>query len=146
MLSFNLKFNVIFVVNLTIFRRKKMNSLQSALFSTGLVPERQAKEIEAQKFLRVDIDRGRLAKALGDQNKRMRILGETSSPDTFRREARKLLLNNPAIVQEILAIAYKQGMQTKKNKGGGRLIANLIQVREALKQGQADVEKLFPSK
>lgn len=123
-----------------------MNSLQSALLKTGLIPERQAKELEANKFLQSDIEQGRIVKASSEKNKRMKILDETSSPDTFRREARKLLLNNPGLVQEILAIAYKQGMQNKKNKGGGRLIANLIQVREAQKQGPADIEKLFPNK
>lgn len=123
-----------------------MSSLQDALSQSGIVPIRQVKEAEAQQFLQRDIEIARLAKSLSLQNKGIRILGETTSPDLFRREARKLLLYNAELIQEILSIAYKQGMHQKKDKGGGRLIANLIQVREALKNGPADMDELFPNK
>lgn len=88
-----------------------------------------------------------------EKEKRIGILRETSSPDTFRRESRKLLLQWPDLVQELLNIAHAQGMHQKKDKGGGRLIANLYQVKEALQQKglsdeakQALVDKLFSKK
>lgn len=123
-----------------------MRTLRDGLLGAGFVSVKGQKEAEALAFLQRDIEVAQQRKKIMEQEKRMGILSKTSSPDLFRREARKLLLGNPSLVQEILSIAYGQGMQNKKNKGGGRLIANLIQVREALKQGQADVEKLFPNK
>lgn len=123
-----------------------MSTLQDALCQSGIVPVRQVKEAEAQEYLDREARIAALARSLSIQNKGIKILGETSSPDVFRREARKLLLHNVELIQEILSIAYKQGMHKKKEKGGGRLIANLIQVREAKKIGQADVDKLFPNK
>ena len=130
-----------------------MGTLRDALCNAGVVSEKQLRESEAETQLRAEMEAARRAQPVKEKEKRLGILRETSSPDTFRREARKLLLVFPNLVQEILNIAHGRGMHKKKDQGGGRLIANLYQVKEALQQGglsdeakQSLVDKLFPNK
>lgn len=127
-----------------------MADLRSALGNAGLVSIRQLRESEAEAQLREEMQAAANAKSTNEREKRLGILRTTSSPDTFRKEARKLLLRHPELVQELLNIAHAQGMQKKRDKGGTRLIANLYQVKEALSQNglsdearQALVDKLF---
>lgn len=130
-----------------------MGTLQDALRSAGVVSEKQVCESQAEMQLRAEMEATLRTKPVKERGKRLGILRETSNPDTFRRESRKLLLQWPDLVQELLNIAHAQGMHKKKEKGGGRLIANLFQVREALQQSglsdetkQALVDKLFSKK
>lgn len=128
-----------------------MGSLLEELSRNGLVSVKSVEETRATIFLQTEIGEAQKKKMVQGKEKRMEILNQTSSPDTFRREARKLLLDNPDTVQEVLNIAHAQGMHKKKGKGGTRLIANLYQVKEAIgKVNQADktgvVNKLFPNK
>ena len=130
-----------------------MGTLKEALHSMGIVSERQFREAEAEAEMAAESTAARSAKPAKEKEKRLAILRETSSPDTFRREARKILLLSPDLVQELLNIAHGQGMHKKKDKGGGRLIANLYQVKEALRQGglsddmkKSIVDKLFSKK
>lgn len=119
-----------------------MGTLQDGLRKTGLVSSKQLCEQDAARFLAEEAQSSQNARPVKEKEKRLGILNETSSPDTFRREARKLLLSYPELVQDILNIAHKQGMHQKKSKGGGRLIANLYQVKDALqKNGLSDEEK-----
>lgn len=106
--------------------------MRDALQRAGLITERQRREADAAEELDDQMEVGRVARADRERDKRLGILKGSSSPDSFRREARKLLLNEPNLVQQILDIAHERGMQHKRDKGGGRLIANLYQVRGAL--------------
>lgn len=130
-----------------------MGTLQDALRSTGLASEKQLCESQAEIYLRTEADAARNTKSAKEKEKRLGILRETSSPDTFRRESRKLLLLYPDLVQDLLNIAHSQGMHHKKDKGGRRLVANLYQLKEALQQsGLSDeakqnlADKLFSKK
>ncbi len=130
-----------------------MGTMQDALRNAGIASEKQVCESQAEIQLRSEMEAALRAKPTKEKEKRLGILRETSSPDTFRRESRKLLLQWPDLVQELLNIAHAQGMHGRKDKGGGRLIANLYQVREALQQKglsdeakQALVDKLFSKK
>ncbi|MDO8492820.1 MAG: hypothetical protein Q7S34_04220 [bacterium] len=130
-----------------------MGTLQDALRDVGIASEKQLREAEAVTQLRAEMEIARLAQPTKEKEKRLGILRETSSPDSFRHESRKLLLLYPDLVQELLNIAHARGMQKKKDKGGTRLIANLYQVKEALHQGslsdedkKALVDKLFSKK
>jgi hypothetical protein len=130
-----------------------MGTLQDALRGAGIASEKQVCESQAEIQLRAEMETALRAKPVKEKEKRLGILRETSSPDTFRRESRKLLLQWPDLVQELLNIAHAQGMHQKKDKGGGRLIANLYQVKEALQQKdlsneakQVLVDKLFSKK
>lgn len=81
--------------------------------------------------------------------KRLDILKETSSADTFRQEARKVLLLDSHLIHEMINLAHARKMHEKKKQGGGRLIANLYQLRDSLaalfgNENRRDVvEKLF---
>jgi hypothetical protein len=128
-----------------------MGTLQDALRDAGVASEKQLRETEAERQLRAEMEAARAAKPVKEKDKRLGILRTTSSPDTFRSESRKLLLLYPDLVQELLNIAHRQGMQSKKAKGGTRVIANLYQVREALQKGgltdeakKTLVDNLFP--
>ncbi|MBU6388331.1 hypothetical protein KGQ72_00395 [Patescibacteria group bacterium] len=130
-----------------------MGTLQDALHTAGVASEKQVCELQAEIQLRAEVEAAQRLKPTKEKEKRLGILRETSSPDTFRREARKLLLQWPDLVQELLNIAHAQGMHQKKDKGGTRLIANLYQVRESLQQAglsdearEALVSKLLPKK
>lgn len=130
-----------------------MGTLQDAIRNAGVASEKQLREVEAETQLKAEMEAARRARPAKEKEKRLGILRETSSPDTFRREARKLLLLYPELVQELLNIAHGQGMHNKKDKGGRRLIANLYQVKGALQQDslpdetkQALVDKLFSKK
>lgn len=127
--------------------------MRDALQKAGLITEQKRREADAAEELDAQMAAGKLARAAREKEKRLAILNGSSSVDSFRREARRLLLANPNLVQQILNIAHERGMQKKRDKGGGRLIANLYQVREALQQSglNADeqreaVERLFPNK
>ena len=127
-----------------------MGTLQDALRDAGIASEKQVYESRAEIQLRAEMEAAQRAKPAKEKEKRLGILRETSSPDTFRRESRKLLLLWPDLVQELINIAHAQGMHKKKDKGGTRLIANLYQVKEMLKQSdltdkakQALADKLF---
>ncbi len=130
-----------------------MGTLQDGLRKAGIVSEKQLRETEAEVQLRAEMEAARRLAPTKEREKRLGILHKTSSPDDFRQEARKLLLREPDLVQELINIAHAQGMRDKKDKGGGRLIANLYQVREALQQKglsgeakQAIVDKQFSKK
>jgi hypothetical protein len=119
-----------------------MPDLKHALRSAGLLSERQFREAEATEQIFADVNAAKLRKSESEKEKRIEILRESNSPDQFRREARKLLLQQPTLVQQIINIAHERGMQKKKDKGGGRLIANLLQLREALsKSGLSDEDR-----
>ncbi len=128
-----------------------MADLRTALGNVGLASVRQLREGEAGALLQEEAETAKHLRSTKEREKRLDILRTTASPDTFRKEARKLLLQYPELVQELLNIAHSQGMQKKRNKGGTRLIANLYQVKEALNQNgllhdakYALVDKLFP--
>lgn len=123
-----------------------------ALRKAGLIPERQGRLMEAQAMLDAEVEVGRQQRAERERQKRFDILKKSTDPASFRREARKLLLNDANLVVEILAICRSRGLQNKKEKGGGRLNAQLIQVREALRPNMSVerkreiVDELFPNK
>lgn len=130
-----------------------MGTLQDGLRAAGLASEKQLREEEAMQAMRQDMEATLKAKPLKEKEKRLGILRETSSPATFREEARKLLVQYPELVQEILNIAHTRDMHKKKDKGGTKLIAHLYQVKEALRRnGLSDDDKktlvaqLFPKK
>ncbi len=119
-----------------------MPDLKHALRSAGLLSERQFRESEATEQLLAEANAAKLRKSANETEKRLGILRESNSSDQFRREARKLLLQQPSLAQQIINIAHERGMQKKKDKGGGRLIANLLQLREALsKNGLSDADR-----
>lgn len=113
-----------------------MADLRTALHGAGFASERKLREANAADWLKRDQESARQRKIEGEIEKRKEILRNSNSPDQFRREARKLLLQHPTFVQEVLQIAYARGMQKKKDKGGGRLIANLLQIRESIGRGR----------
>lgn len=131
-----------------------MGTLQEGLYKTGMITERTIRESEAEQLLRAEMREARLAKPAKERERRLGILKGTSSPDTFRAEARKLLLEQPelSLLYEVLTLAHARGMHEKRNKGGGRLIANLYATREALKNvlsgvdPRAAVDKALPKK
>ena len=90
-----------------------------------------------------------------EREEQLKILRETSSPDTFRKEARKLLLNAPDLLPGIINIAHTRGMHKsdKKSQGGGRLAADLYQLRGAFEDQnlkgenrESLVQRLFSDK
>ena len=109
-----------------------MGTMQDALRGAGVVSEKQFRETDAAAQLTAEMEAARKTKPAKEREKRLSILRQETSPDGFRREARKLLLLDPEIVQELLSIAHTQNMHHKREKGGTRLIANLYQVREAI--------------
>lgn len=120
-----------------------MPDLRSALFGAGFASERQFREAEAAERLDAEAAAAKLGKSSRERARRMELLRSDSTPDLFRREARKLLLQEPSLLQEIISIAHQRGMPSKHKQGGGRLIANLLQLREALsKSGLSDAEKV----
>ncbi len=138
---------------LSLLGERSMGTLREGLRNVGLASEKQLREQDAEQLLRAEMETARRLQPTREKEKRFKILHETSSPDSFRREARKLLLAYPDLVQEILNIAHARGMHQKKKKGGGRLIANLYQVKEALQRSSLSDEakrtladKLFPNK
>jgi hypothetical protein len=118
-----------------------MGTLQTSLRNVGLISERSLRETEASVFLHQEGDTARATKALRELEKRLEIMRSTSSPPAFRREARKVLLQNPDSVHEILRIAHAQGMQNRKSQGGTWLVANLYQVREILAKQKMSYEE-----
>lgn len=130
-----------------------MGTLQEAMQKAGVASDRQVHETQAEMEIRAEMEAAKNARPWKEKEKRFGILRETLSPDTFRREARKLLLLDHSLVQEILNIAHAQGMHRKKDKGGGRLIRDLYLVKEATQSTglsneakQSLVDKLFPKK
>jgi hypothetical protein len=132
-----------------------MGTLQDGLRNVGVASEKQVRESEAKTQLNSEMEAAQRARPAKEREKRLGILRATSSPDTFRSEARKLLLLYPDLIQELINSAHSQGMHlaNKKPKGGGRLIANLYQVKEKLQQTgltaeekQAAVANLFPKR
>lgn len=126
-----------------------MGTLQDSLRKAGVVSEKLFSETDAARQLEAEVEAARLAKPAKEKEKRFGILRETTNPDAFRREARRLLLLAPGAIQEVLNIAHAQGMHKKRDKGGMRLIANLYEVKNAL-SGVSDesvkhdvVDKLF---
>lgn len=109
-----------------------MASLQETLRNTGRVSEGQLSIASAEIQMRKEMEDIRRAQPAKEKEKRLGILRQTSSPDTFRKEARKLLLSEPSLVQDLLNIAHARDMQKKKDRGGTRLIANLYELRGAL--------------
>jgi len=128
-----------------------MRDLRMVLHGVGLASDRQFREAEASRQLDLEAEANAYRKTAAEQDRRMEILHSSNSPDQFRREARRLLLQFPSLVQQIVNIAHERGMQKKTKQGGGRLIANLLQVRAALSKGSLSDEdrvkivgKLFP--
>lgn len=120
-----------------------MPDLRSALRNAGLLTERQFREAEAADQLQAEMTAAAIRKRENEKEKRLDILRNSNSPDQFRREARKLLLQQPSLVQQVINIAHERGMQKKKDKGGSRLIANLLQLRDTLsKNGHSDEDKM----
>lgn len=111
-----------------------MGTLQDGLLKADIASVKQHREIDALRQLGEEFELARRAQPEKEKQKRLGILQATSSPDAFRREARRLLLIEPGLVQEVLNIAHAQGMHGKREKGGTRLIANLYQVKEAFQQ------------
>lgn len=108
-----------------------MPDLRNALFAAGLASERQLKETEARERLEAEMDQARMAKRNRDRAKRLEILRKTSAPCQFRRQARKLLLQDPDLLQEIINLAHSRGL--KKKPEGNAMIANLLQIRNTFK-------------
>lgn len=129
-------------------------SIRDQLFFAGLITERQIREDEARDMLQSEMEATQAAKPAKEREKRLGILRKSTDVAQFRRESRKLLLEQPDIrlVDEIIRLAHAQGMKGKKKQGGTWLIANLYQVREALEKTKNDeerrtiVEKLFSKK
>lgn len=111
-----------------------MGTMRNALLDAGLASERQHRETEAAAQLRADMEAARRVRPAKEKSKRLEILRNTSAPEPFRREARRLLLLEPGLVQEVLAIAHTQQMHKKGERGGKRLIADLYQLKEMLAQ------------
>lgn len=120
-----------------------MNDLRGALFKAGIASERQFREAEASQELAFEAQGNAQRKSAVEIERRMTILRSTGKPDLFRREARKLLLQSPSLLREIIEIAHSQGMRAKHKQGGGRLIASLLQLRDSLsKAGLTDADKV----
>lgn len=134
------------------FERQHMASLQDALHKAGAVSVKQAREAEAAQVLQMDVVAARSRSAVAKLEKRVGILMESTDPASFRREARKILLERPDIIHEVIQIAHQRGLKEKKEKGGTRLIANLLQLRQALSEVWTDeakkdiVDKTFSKK
>ena len=119
-----------------------MGSLREALRAKGLGDDRQYYESIAASQLQEEAAEAKRKQAVKEKERRLEILQKATSPDSFRPDARKLLLAYPEMVQEILNIAHSRGLHEKRKQGGGRLIANLYELRNALKQsGLSDEEK-----
>jgi hypothetical protein len=109
-----------------------MPDLRSALFGAGVASERQFREATAAEQLDQEAAAAKARKSGNERERRMEILSSTTSPDLFRREARKLLLQDPELVQQIITIAHAQNMPKRHKQGGGRLIASLLSLRQQL--------------
>jgi hypothetical protein len=108
-----------------------MPDLKSELLKVGLVAERQFREVTAAEKLRADMELAKQQKASRDLEKRIEILRESNAPDQFRRKSKKILLQQPSLIDEIIRIARARGMRGKKS-GGGRLMHDLLQLRSTL--------------
>ena len=104
-----------------------MNSIRDGLVNAGLISKR-----EAELTAGLAAPHAGSAKSANEVERRLDILKCCQNPDQFRREARKVLVAKPSMINIVLNLAHANGMRTKHNQGGGRLIANLMQLREEL--------------
>ena len=114
-----------------------MPNLQDALHGAGLVSDRQHGESAANAQLRAEVAAAQRDQPAKERERLLEVLRtgtKAAQPDTFRREARKLLLLDPGLIQEVLNIAHARGMHEKQPQGGKRLIANLYQVKDGLRK------------
>lgn len=122
-----------------------MASMYDAFRKAGVaIPEASEKgvrEAEAQRLLDAEMEGSRRLKSTKEREKRLEILRQETSPKSFRREARRLLLLEPDLVQTVLHIAHDRQMNKKKNQGGTALIAQLYQVRDSIGQAKTQEEK-----
>jgi len=123
-----------------------------ALRKAGIIPEHEGRLSEAQAMLDADLERERRAKTDREKKKRLDTLQSTKTPDRFRKEARRLLLIEPDLTAQVLEVARRNGLHLKRDKGGGRLNAQLIQLRDSLRPNMSVerkrelVDELFPNK
>ena len=122
-----------------------MADLKTALHGAGLVSAEDLKKSEGRERVRAEMQAKLAQKPKDETNKPLSNLRECRD-NQFRREARKLLLLDPSLIQRVLNIAHERGLQKKKECGGTRLIANLYQLREALEGKCADEAKSVVNK
>ncbi|MDB5260078.1 MAG: hypothetical protein JWN37_309 [Candidatus Nomurabacteria bacterium] len=120
------------------------------LLNSGLVSrdqriliEKAAREAEAQVFLDAQARTEAAGRSDRQKEKCLKDIRTMENPKYFRPEAKKLLLLDPRVaqVEEVLRIAYDNGLQRNK-KGGTVLIAQLCRLKGELgKRGLSDAER-----
>ncbi len=108
-----------------------MPDLKSALLGAGLISERQFCEAQAAEQLEADARQSKALKKSLEHEKRFGILHNTSSPKQFARQAKRLLISDPDLIQRIVDLAYSRALQ--KIAGGAGIIKILLQVRNTFK-------------
>jgi hypothetical protein len=121
-----------------------MPSMLQALGNAGLVSEKVLHERTAQEQLNEDERMRALTKKvvdgqLAERDRRLEIMDRTTSIETFRFEARKLLINEPGLIQHVINIVHDRDLKEKPK--GGVLLAHLLQLRTALSSVEDADEK-----
>ncbi len=98
---------------------------------SSLLNVRTLRESEASMHIAEEVEAGRRRKVLADREKRFAILRGNSKPEEFRREARKLMLEEPDLWEQILGIAHDRGLGSNR-KGGSAIVGNLYALRDEL--------------
>ena len=118
-----------------------MSDMFSALKNAGVIPEKVLRESEAQKQLDAEEESAQSRRDVGERERRLEILRETNSVGTFRFEAHKLLLAFPELIYEVVRFVHDE-RNFKSKPGGGRLIANLLALRNDLaRHSKTDEDK-----
>lgn len=97
-----------------------MKDLRSALFGAGIVSKESLAKAEDERKIAQEEDAAWLSQRDFDQERRMGVLQETDQPERFRKFARELLLDNPALIGRVAQLAESRGMYAK-GKAGERL-------------------------
>ncbi len=119
-------------------------SFASALHRAGLISEKRVAETTAQDILNQEehtrqLNQRAAATRTAERDRRLEILGRTGSVSEFRLEAHKLLLISPEDINRVVQLAHDRDLKEKPK--GSWLIANLIQLRNALAQSHGKDEE-----
>lgn len=113
---------------LSYLRRSEMD-LKNALYKAGLVNSEKLRKEEGLARVRDEIPLARMRKRHSDIEQALETLSKTTTPMEFRREARKVLRNNPipALLQAVITLFHKKELW--KQEGGKRLRSNLFNMK-----------------
>jgi hypothetical protein len=106
-----------------------MPDLRDVLLKAGLVDEKRVNEERSLATMRDEVPLAKLRKRHSDIERKLEVLAETTTVDDFRREARKVLRDNPvpALLQSVIQLVHKKELW--KQEGGKLLRAHLFQFK-----------------